>query len=156
VVDDIGYSSQIGHTRFHALDGARYLREHYDAARKALLRYQQGQEPATSSAGLAPKTVPNVHVMLHGALADALRWNLLIRNPATDARPPRARRQRHLVWNSEQLRQFVSHADEHGAQVAAVAILGPATPNWGDDVTTTVTIDRQTPLLRTPDVAEGP
>jgi integrase len=271
--------------------------------------------------------VRNVHVMLHGALADAVRWNLLIRNPATDARPPRVRRQRHLVWNSEQLRQFVSHAqsdryaalwllvcttglrrselaglrrdgvdlangritaadtrvvvrgratdsdgksddsrrtlaldpvtadalrryverweeekrqfghngewlfchhegrpihpdtitkwfrqlsrkaglppiklhdvrhsyataalragvpvkvvserpgnasvaftqdtymhvipgmDEHGAQVAAAAILGPAAPNSGDDVTTTVTIDQQTPLLRTPDTTEGP
>lgn len=82
----------------------------YDAGRKALIRYRRGQTPPTLTGGLAPKTVRNVHVMLRGALADAVRWNLLARNPAADARPPRVRRRKHLVWSAQELRAFVEHA----------------------------------------------
>ncbi|MDT7699622.1 MAG: hypothetical protein QOJ30_1947 [Pseudonocardiales bacterium] len=82
----------------------------YDAGRKALIRYRRGQVPRQHNGGLAPKTVRNVHVMLHGALADAVRWNLLQRNPVTDARPPRVRRRAHAVWSTDELRRFVEHA----------------------------------------------
>jgi len=82
----------------------------YDAGRKALIRYRRGQVPRQHDGGLAPKTVRNVHVMLHGAFADAVRWNLIPRNPATDARPPRVRRRTHLIWSAEELRRFVAHA----------------------------------------------
>lgn len=81
----------------------------YDAGRKALLRYERGQAPRSLGSGLAPKTVRNVHVMLRSALNDAVRWNLLPRNPAADARPPRVRRRSHTIWSTEQLRQFVEH-----------------------------------------------
>ena len=40
---------------------------------------------------LAPKTVRNVHVMLHSALHDAMRWGYLVRNVAEAADPPAAR-----------------------------------------------------------------
>ncbi len=65
----------------------------YDAARKALLRYRRGQTPPAIGGGLAPKTVRNVHVMLRGALSDAVRWNLLPpqpsrRRPAAPRPPP--------------------------------------------------------------------
>lgn len=82
----------------------------YDAGRKALVRYRRGQVPRAHNGGLAPKTVRNVHVMLRGALADAARWNLLPRNPAVDARPPRVRRRSHVVWTAEELRAFVAQA----------------------------------------------
>lgn len=82
----------------------------YDAARKALIRYRRGQRPRPETDGLSPKTVRNVHVMLHGALADAVRWNLLPRNPATDARPPRLPRRKHVIWTTEELRKFVEYA----------------------------------------------
>jgi integrase len=82
----------------------------YDAGRKALIRYRRGQVPRQHNGGLAPKTARNVHVMLHGALADAVRWNLLQRNPVTDARPPRVRRRAHAVWSTDELRRFVEHA----------------------------------------------
>ena len=41
--------------------------------------------------GLAPKTVRNVHLMLHSALHDAMRWGYLVRNVAVAADPPAAR-----------------------------------------------------------------
>jgi len=59
--------------------------------------------------GLAPKTVQNVHRMLHRALRDAVRWNYLPRNVAEDASPPRGEHRRPHIWTPEQLRTFVRH-----------------------------------------------
>ncbi len=59
--------------------------------------------------GLAPKTVQNVHRMLHRALRDAVRWDVLPRNAAEEASPPRARRPRPTVWTAERLGLFVDH-----------------------------------------------
>jgi len=39
---------------------------------------------------LAPGTVHRVHVVLHRALAQAVRWEWIWLNPATDASPPRS------------------------------------------------------------------
>ena len=39
---------------------------------------------------LAPATVRRIHATLHRALRDAVRWNLIGRNPADAADPPRA------------------------------------------------------------------
>ena len=41
------------------------------AARKAVSRYRAGRVPVAKTAGLAPKTVKNVHRMIHRAFADA-------------------------------------------------------------------------------------
>ena len=80
----------------------------YDAARKALIRYRSGRVAVAKSGGLAPKTVRNVHVMLMAALGDAVRWDYLPRNPATDAKPPRVPRRAGAVWTTGQLRQFIA------------------------------------------------
>jgi integrase len=57
--------------------------------------------------GLAPKTVQNVHRMLHRAMRDAVKWDLLPRNYAEDAQPPRAPRPRPTIWTPAQIRTFV-------------------------------------------------
>ena len=62
--------------------------------------------------GLAPKTVQNVHRMLHRALKDAVKWDLVPRNVAEDAEPPRVRRTKPSVWTPAQLGQFVEHVRE--------------------------------------------
>jgi integrase len=62
--------------------------------------------------GLAPKTIQNVHRMLHRALSDAVKLDYVPRNAATDALPPRARRSRPTVWTPEQLGIFVSHVQD--------------------------------------------
>jgi integrase len=62
--------------------------------------------------GLAPKTVRNVHSMLHKALTDAMRWGHLPRNPASLASPPKPGRPEMKVWSPEQLRQFVTSTRE--------------------------------------------
>jgi integrase len=41
------------------------------------------------SGGLAPRTVNHLHRILKGALAQAMRWDLLTRNPAAAVKPPK-------------------------------------------------------------------
>lgn len=59
--------------------------------------------------GLSPKTVHNVHVMLHKALHDAVRWNHLPRNVAEFSDPPRQTSSGKAMrtWTPEELRNFL-------------------------------------------------
>ena len=64
--------------------------------------------------GLSPNTVHHVHVVLHRALRDALKWGYLQTNVAQFADPPRASAQhRELpVWSEEQLHAFLGSVSE--------------------------------------------
>jgi hypothetical protein len=57
--------------------------------------------------GLAPKTVRNVHGVLHAALRDAVRWGHLPRNVAAVADLPGGMTPEMRVWSPEQLRAFL-------------------------------------------------
>jgi len=57
--------------------------------------------------GLSPSSVRRVHATLHKALADAVRWGRLARNPADQADPPRAVTAEMSVWSPQQLRAFL-------------------------------------------------
>ena len=59
--------------------------------------------------GLSPKTVANIHGVLHKALGDAVKWGKLARNVADAVESPRADRGRTEVWTVEQLRTFLNH-----------------------------------------------
>ena len=63
--------------------------------------------------GLSPKSVRNIHVVLHKALGDAVRWDKLARNPADLADPPKATRREIKVWAPDQLAAFLDHVREH-------------------------------------------
>src|SRR6266545_1570708 len=80
------------------------------AARAAVRRYRVGRMPQARSAGLAPKTVRNVHVMLHRAFEDAVGWRYLSENPAARARPPKVSRQRRPVWSPAQMGRYLARA----------------------------------------------
>jgi integrase len=56
---------------------------------------------------LAPKTVRNTHVVLRRALADATRLELVHRNAAASAKPPKASRPDQQTWTSDDLRDFM-------------------------------------------------
>ncbi len=62
--------------------------------------------------GLSPKTVRNVHTMLHKAFADAVKWERLPHNPAERAEPPRPRTAEMRVWDTSQLRRFLDQVAE--------------------------------------------
>jgi integrase len=57
--------------------------------------------------GLAPKSVRNIHGVLHAALRDAVRWGYLPRNIAGAADLPKGLTPEMHVWSPEQLRAFL-------------------------------------------------
>jgi integrase len=64
---------------------------------------------------LAPATVRRIHATLHRALRDAVRWNLIGRNPADAADPPRAPGCAGAVvnvWSLPDLKKFLSSESE--------------------------------------------
>ena len=86
------------------------------AARAAVTRYRRGRAPVAVGRGLAPKTVKNIHRMLHRALSDAVAWRYLEYNPAQHASLPRQRRVRKATtgatWTPEQLVAWLKVAVE--------------------------------------------
>jgi integrase len=57
--------------------------------------------------GVGPRTVQYVHATIRKALNDAVRWGLLVRNPADHAAAPRPRRTELRTWTAEELRWFL-------------------------------------------------
>lgn len=76
-----------------------------------------------SKGGLSARTVAYVHATIRKALAEAVRWQLLSRNVADQATPPRQRANGGLrTWNADELRAFLSHVGGdrlYGAYVLA-------------------------------------
>jgi integrase len=100
------------------------------AARSAVLRYRRGRVPVTRSPGLAPKTVKNVHRMLHRALSDPVAWRYTEFNPAAHASLPResreGKRRRGTTWTPDQLNAWlkVATCDRDAALWVLVATTG--------------------------------
>ena len=67
---------------------------------------------ATLSERLSPRSVRYTHAVLRHALADAVKWDRLARNPSDAANPPSAKAARPpkmQTWNRDQLRAFLDH-----------------------------------------------
>jgi integrase len=62
--------------------------------------------------GLSPKTVVNVHRMLHRAWTDAVTWRYVTRNVVAETSPPRVPRTRRQTWTVDELRRFLTVAKE--------------------------------------------
>lgn len=90
----------IGHVRLHDLTAAR-LAAFYAALADHGRRDGKG--------GLAPKTVKNIHGLIHRALGDAVEQALVSRNEAAlkSAKPARVPRIERRVWEPVALRRFL-------------------------------------------------
>ena len=77
------------------------------AARAAVRRYRSGVIPKQMTGGLAPKTVRNIHAMIHRALVDAVAWRYIAYNPASNIKPPKRPRKRRMVWRPDQIQAFL-------------------------------------------------
>jgi integrase len=89
----------LGGVRLQKL-AARDLDQLYDALERT------GGRKGT---GLSPKTVANVHGVLHKALRDAVRSGLVARNVADLVGPPKSSRPQPRWWTPEQLGAFLRH-----------------------------------------------
>ena len=62
---------------------------------------------------LGAKTIRNVHTLLHRAFRDAMRWEMLSRNPADAADPPKVPRPVPRYWTAPQVGAFlIATADD--------------------------------------------
>jgi integrase len=68
-----------------------------------------------SDAGLSPRSVHHTHRVLHRAFGQAVKWNLLARNPCDGATAPRPQRAEMKVLTPEQVRAFLSATAKHPA-----------------------------------------
>jgi integrase len=93
----------LGHVPLQALTAAHLNRLYADLA-------EHGRRDGRG--GLKPKSVRHVHVLLHKALNDAVRWGLVARNVADAADPPRIPRRERGVWSTEELRAFLKATSE--------------------------------------------
>ena len=95
----------LGHVRLRA------LRPHHLEA-----LYDRLLHPGDRSDGLAPKTVYEVHLVIRGALADAVRRGLVSGNVALVAHAPRLRsipKVEQQAWTAEELQTFLRAAAGH-------------------------------------------
>jgi integrase len=68
-----------------------------------------------ADAGLSPRSVHHTHRVLHRAFVQAVRWNLIARNPCDGAQGPRATRSEMKVWAPEEADAFLIATRQHPA-----------------------------------------
>jgi integrase len=68
-----------------------------------------------ADSGLSARSIGHTHRVLHRALDQAVKWNLLGRNPCDGATAPRTQRTEMKVLTPEQVRAFLSATVEHPA-----------------------------------------
>lgn len=108
-----GYRRKVEHHLLPSLGpvALRRLRpDHLEALYEHLLH------PTDGSAGLAPKTVYEIHLIIRGALGDAVRRGLVSRNVALVAHAPRLRsipKIEQQAWTAEELQAFLRAAAGH-------------------------------------------
>lgn len=73
--------------------------------------------------GLSPTTVSAMHMVLHKALADAVKLGLVVRNVCELVSPPRKRRQEMKAFTEEQARQFLDAVAGHPHEAFFVVAL---------------------------------
>jgi hypothetical protein len=108
-----GYRNNVENHIIPALGHVRLRRlrpDHLDAFYDRLLHPRNGDSP------LAPKTVYEIHLVIRGALEEAVRRGLVSRNVALVAHAPRLRsipRVERRSWTPEELRTFLCAAAGH-------------------------------------------
>jgi integrase len=78
-----------------------------------------------AAAGAMPGTVVQVHAVLHRMFKQALKWNLVPRNPAAAVTRPKNRRQEMKTLSPEQVRKLLEAAK--GDRLEALYVLGVTT-----------------------------
>ena len=59
--------------------------------------------------GLAPRTVHHMHRILRQALALAVKWNLIVKNPADDVDPPKVERGKMRALDPTETAELIDH-----------------------------------------------
>ena len=101
--------------------------------------YGKLQKAKPEGAALAPRTVGHVHRLLHRALGQAVKWSVIVANPAASADPPRVQQAEIEILAPDQIKAVLEALQ--GRSLYPVAILGLSTGmrrgemvalRWGD------------------------
>ena len=76
--------------------------------------------------GLKPSSVRYIHAVLRRALEQAVRWNLIPRNPAAVVDPPKVRQEEIEPFDPEEARAFLRAAGEADDGLEALYVLSLA------------------------------
>jgi integrase len=77
------------------------------------------------AAGLSASTVQKIHHILHKALAQAVRWDLIARNPSDAVKAPRPTSEEMRPLSAEEVRKLLEAA--HGDRLEALYVLAVTT-----------------------------
>lgn len=69
---------------------------------------------------LSPRSILHTHRVLHRALGQAVKWNMIARNPCDGATAPKAQRTEMQVLTPDQVRQFLTATATHDAHALYV------------------------------------
>jgi integrase len=108
------------YARLHAIPGIGRVR-----LSKLTPQHLQGLYADRLRAGLSPTSVLHLHRLMHRALGQAVRWNLVPRNVADLVDPPRMPRYEHAAFTPEQAERFL--AAIRGDRLEALFVLALVT-----------------------------
>lgn len=105
----------------------RYIRQPLGATKLANLRPADIQRVYRSmqERGLSPRVVRYTHAVLSSALKQAVKWEMLLRNPASVVDLPRLERKEMKAMRAEEINQFL--AAVHGKPVLPIFAFALAT-----------------------------
>jgi hypothetical protein len=83
-----------------------------------------------NGSGLSPRTVHHMHTVLKSALAQAVKWELLTRNPADAVDPPKIERAPMATYDVEQAAELI---DAVRGTTRSGQPAGPARRRWGGE-----------------------
>jgi integrase len=83
-----------------------------------------------TESGLGAKSVRNVHVILHSALKQAIRWQMIMNNAAANVELPRGQKKEMAALDSVQAARFLEAADKFPKGIAyLVGLTGGMRPS---------------------------
>jgi integrase len=82
---------------------------------------KRSHQAAERKGGLSPRTVHHLHVILKSALQQAVKWEILTRNPASAVSPPKAGRPAMKTYDLAQTAELIEEA--RGYRVFIPALL---------------------------------
>src|SRR5918995_3811477 len=103
------YKDYAGLTRLHIVPALGHIK-----LKKLTPLHVQSFYGSKLESGLSKRTVEYIHAVLHSALKQAVRWELVPRNVTEAVDPPRPERKERPTFNLDQARIFLEAARDDG------------------------------------------
>ena len=87
---------------------------------KAVDKYMFGKkvEKAKKVSFVTPNTIRDVHKLLRNCFAQAVKWELIEKNPCINATVPKAEKQKREIWNAETLFKAIECCEDERLKLA--------------------------------------